>query len=104
MSKKKDRLYRQLAYFERNLPFGARTLNALRRRENRLYRLPLGLLLVVAGVVGFLPVLGFWMLPLGLLLLSIDVPALQGIVSAVIIWARRRVTIWHRRWRAWRSR
>lgn len=104
MSKKKDRLRRQLAYFERNLPFGARTLHALGRRENRLYRVPLGMLLVIAGLLGFLPVLGFWMLPLGLLLLSIDIPALQGIVSAMIIWARRRLSIWHRRWRAWRSR
>jgi hypothetical protein len=35
------------------------------------------LLLIVGGVVGFLPVLGFWMIPLGLLLLAQDVPFLQ---------------------------
>lgn len=104
MSRKKERLRRQLAYFERRLPFGARALHALGRHENRLLRIPLGVLLIAGGLLGFLPVLGFWMLPLGFLLLSIDIPALQGIVSAVIIHARRRMTIWHRRWRAWRSR
>ncbi len=31
-------------------------------------RWPLGMLLVVAGSFGFLPVLGFWMIPLGLLI------------------------------------
>lgn len=32
----------------------------------------LGLALIIGGVLGFLPVLGFWMIPLGLLILSID--------------------------------
>lgn len=104
MSKKEDRLHRQLAYFEGKLPFGARKLQALRRPEHRFLRMPLGVLLVIGGVLGFLPVLGFWMVPLGLLLLSIDIPPLQGSASAAIICARRRLTIWSRRWHAWRSR
>ena len=36
-----------------------------------------GVLLVAGGLAGFLPALGFWMVPLGLLLLSIDVPWLR---------------------------
>ncbi len=40
-------------------------------------RLPLGVLLTVGGVFGFLPILGFWMVPVGLLLLSRDIPALR---------------------------
>ena len=28
-------------------------------------RLPLGILLILMGLLGFLPILGFWMLPLG---------------------------------------
>lgn len=34
----------------------------------------LGLLLMVGGVFGFLPVLGFWMLPAGAVLIALDVP------------------------------
>ena len=32
------------------------------------------LLLMVGGVFGFLPVLGFWMLPLGLAFIALDIP------------------------------
>lgn len=37
----------------------------------------MGLLLIALGIVGFLPVLGFWMIPLGLALLATDVPPLR---------------------------
>lgn len=40
-------------------------------------RIPLGLLLVLGGLVGFLPILGFWMVPLGALLLAQDIPVLR---------------------------
>ena len=32
-------------------------------------RIGLGILLIALGLLGFLPVLGFWMIPLGLLVL-----------------------------------
>ena len=32
----------------------------------------IGILLILGGILGFLPILGFWMIPLGLLLLSHD--------------------------------
>lgn len=32
----------------------------------------MGLVLIVAGVFGFLPVLGFWMIPLGLAVMWLD--------------------------------
>ena len=35
-------------------------------------RAVLGSALIVGGILGFLPVLGFWMIPLGLLILSED--------------------------------
>jgi hypothetical protein len=37
----------------------------------------IGVLAMVAGVLGFLPILGFWMLPLGLALVSLDFPPLR---------------------------
>ncbi|MFD0908289.1 hypothetical protein [Ruegeria arenilitoris] len=43
----------------------------------------MGLLLIVAGVFGFLPVLGFWMIPLGIMVAAMDVNLLRR-------WWRRR--------------
>ncbi len=42
-------------------------------------RLGAGVLLILGGVFGFLPVLGFWMIPLGLVILSVDLPAVRRI-------------------------
>jgi len=54
-------------------------------------RLALGFLLIVGGILGFLPILGFWMIPLGLLVLSIDLVRVRR-------W-RRNFAVWwgHRR-------
>ena len=38
------------------------------------FRLPLGILLCIGGVLGFLPVLGFWMLPLGVAFILLCIP------------------------------
>ncbi len=44
---------------------------------NVFLRVALGLVAVAGGFLGFLPILGFWMLPLGLLILSIDFPPIR---------------------------
>jgi len=62
---------------------GRRSINLPR---NRLVRVGIGLLLILFGVLGFLPVVGFWMIPLGLLVLSIDL--------AIVRRWRRRLEIW----------
>jgi len=36
-----------------------------------------GILFIMGGVFGFLPILGFWMIPVGLLLIALDIPALR---------------------------
>ncbi|MCC6982371.1 MAG: hypothetical protein IT535_03790 [Bauldia sp.] len=52
--------------------FAGRTINLPR---NRLLRMGLGILLILGGLVGWLlPLLGVWMLPLGLVVLSVDIP------------------------------
>jgi purine-cytosine permease-like protein len=48
-------------------------------------RIGLGVILVFCGFLGFLPILGFWMLPLGLVILSID--------FAIVRRLRRRATV-----------
>lgn len=40
--------------------------------QSRLLRIGLGVVLVIGGIVGFLPVLGFWMIPLGIIVLSYE--------------------------------
>jgi hypothetical protein len=61
---------------------------------NVFLRVGLGLLAVLGGFLGFLPILGFWMLPLGLLILSIDFPPIRRFrrVATVKIvgWLKRR--------------
>ena len=55
----------------------AHTYLMLKRGERYLppvLRGVLGLLLMLLGTLGFLPVLGFWMIPLGLALLATDIP------------------------------
>jgi hypothetical protein len=63
-------------------------------------RFPVALILIAGGLFSFLPVLGIWMLPLGLLLLAVDLPILRGPISAFIIRARRKARILAHRWRA----
>ena len=45
--------------------------------KNRLVRIAIGIFLILFGFLGFLPILGFWMVPLGLVVLSADVPAVR---------------------------
>jgi hypothetical protein len=103
MRKQEHRLRRQFEAIERRAPVGGGTLRALRERRYWFVRIPVGALLVLGGLAGFLPVLGLWMLPLGLLLLAVDIPGLRGCVSTGIIVFRRRLDVWGRRWRRWRS-
>ena len=58
----------------------ARWLVRIRRRVPPGLRLPLGLVLMVGGVFGALPVLGFWMLPLGAAVVALDLKPLAEAV------------------------
>jgi hypothetical protein len=57
---------------------------------SRPLRIALGAALVVCGIVGFLPVLGFWMIPLGLFVLSTDVPIVGRWWQKIRNWWERR--------------
>lgn len=52
-------------------------------------RIALGVALVFLGMLGFLPIIGFWMIPLGLLVLSVD--------SWRVRRMRRRLEVWYGR-------
>lgn len=50
----------------------------LRAPSRRFLRIAVAALLVLGGLLSILPVLGIWMLPLGLALLAEDAPGLKG--------------------------
>ena len=62
-SEVKDRLVAMIhdvrARVRRHVPFG--------------FRWPIGLVLIGGGFLGFLPILGFWMIPLGIAVAALDV-------------------------------
>lgn len=58
--------------------------------QSRALRIAIGAALVVGGTLGFLPILGFWMIPLGIVVLS-------GDLHIVRRWRRRAVVAWERR-------
>jgi predicted PurR-regulated permease PerM len=55
--------YQVVRWAQRRLPPGIRSA--------------IGILLMVGGLLGFLPILGFWMLPLGAAILVSDFPPLR---------------------------
>ncbi|WP_374305286.1 hypothetical protein [Methylocella sp.] len=99
--KHQQRLDRHLDGVENRLPeTPARWVAWLRRPSSRAVRMPAGILLIVAALFSFLPVLGLWMAPLGILLLALDVPALQRPTGRALVRGR----LWWSRWRKRRSR
>jgi hypothetical protein len=93
-----DRLERKIDRIADELPESAGGfLRWLKGPSSRWVRIPIALLLIIGGVVGFLPVLGFWMIPLGLLLLAQDVPFLQRPILRALNWLERK-------WIQWKAR
>lgn len=95
MSKANIRLNRTFDKIAAKLPWTAGILNWLRTPSNAWIRLPVSILLIVGSIFSFLPLLGLWMLPVGLLFLSIDLVILQEPVTRFII-------IIQRKWQTWR--
>jgi len=60
-----------------HVPAWARRMIKSASRPDTAWRVPLAIGLMFGGMFGFLPVLGFWMLPLGLALLAMDLPFLR---------------------------
>jgi 2-methylcitrate dehydratase len=62
--------------------------------QSRPLRIGLGIALVLCGFIGFLPILGFWMVPLGLFVLSIDIPIVGRWIDRFEEWWGRRIAPW----------
>jgi hypothetical protein len=69
-------------------------VRALRQPSGRWLRIPAGLLLIFGGILSVLPILGVWMLPIGLALLADDVPLLRSWRSRMLDWVERRHPQW----------
>lgn len=63
-----------------------RQFHALRTRGPTWLRQTIGVLLIIGGLLGFLPVLGYWMLPLGLALLAVDFPIVRRFNRNIQVW------------------
>lgn len=87
-------------HLQRELPsFLAGTMRWLRRPASRLIRLPLGILLIVLSFFWFLPVIGIELLPIGLLLISFDIPFLRRPMARAVLWLLRKWVSWRKWWR-----
>ncbi len=102
MTRRERRFQRQFHALERLIPALRGPMTHLRRDSWFPIRFPLAVILTAGGLLWFLPVLGIWMLPAGLLLLAVDLPLLRGPISVLVIRGRRTAKRWLRRWRDWR--
>jgi hypothetical protein len=86
-----DELDRHLERFEQRLPdTAAKLVRWMRGPSSSLVRIPLGLLLIGGGIIGFLPILGFWMIPLGMVLIAQDVRFLRPPLARLFAWIERK--------------
>lgn len=95
------RLDRQFERISRQVPASRGFLGWVRKPHMHLVRIPLALLLILGGIFSFLPVLGLWMLPLGLLVLAVDIPPLRRPVGDAIVRLQRFIANAQRRLRLW---
>jgi hypothetical protein len=86
-------LHRELDKLARRLPqWAARLIHWLQAPAARWVRIPVAVALIGGGIVGFLPVLGFWMIPLGLAVLALDVPFLRRPLGKALAWLNAKLS------------
>jgi hypothetical protein len=94
----KAELDRYCQRIEKHLPnWSSRFLRWLRQPSSRSARILVSALLVLGGVFSFLPVLGLWMLPLGLIIISQDLPFLRAPLVRAFRWIEFRWAQWQGR-------
>jgi hypothetical protein len=94
----KAQLDRHIDRVEKKLPRRpAKMLRRLREPSARYARWAVAIALIAGGFLSFLPVLGLWMLPLGLILIAQDVPMLRRPLARVLAYIERK-------WQAWKTR
>ena len=97
MSAADARLERQFERIGRQVPATRGFLDWVRQPRLLIVRIPLSIILILGGIFSFLPVLGIWMLPLGLLMLAVDIPPLRRPVGDAIVRLQRFIASTRRR-------
>jgi hypothetical protein len=101
MSPKQAEIDRYFDMLDRRVPVGlSRFIRWLRRPSSFGARFSVAMLLIVGGIFSFLPVLGLWMLPLGLLLIAQDAPFLQKPIVTGLAWAEAKWNWVRSKWKA----
>jgi hypothetical protein len=67
-----------------------KAFNRIKNHPNHWVRKSIGVLLMISGVLGFLPVLGFWMFPLGFVLFFSDSPVYWRLRRKFVMWRKQR--------------
>ena len=94
-------LNRYFELIDRRVPTSvSKFIRWLRLPSSFAVRLVIAILLVLGGIFSFLPVLGVWMLPLGLLLIAQDVPFLQKQLVSAFAWVEIKYEWLTGKWRA----
>jgi hypothetical protein len=90
MSQKPD-FHEEMDRLQGHMPdWAGRNFDRLRQPRAIWVRVPAGIALTGGGVLGFLPVLGVWMLPVGLALLAHDVPPMRRPLARVLNFTNRK--------------
>jgi fatty acid desaturase len=88
-----DKFQRELDTLEGHLPKWALGAFQRARAPGAVWiRSLVAIFLIIGGILGIvLPVLGFWMVPLGLALLAIDLPFLRGPFTRLLAFINRKL-------------
>ena len=101
MASTKDQLNRYFAMIDRRVPTRvSQFIRWLRKPSSFAVRLIVASLLIVGGFFSFLPILGLWMLPLGLLFIAQDMPLLQKPLVKALTWIEARWEFLKVKWRS----
>ena len=86
--------HEEMDRFQNHIPtWVSHNLNRLRGKRAKWVRVPTGVALIGGGVLGFfpLPVLGIWMLPVGLALLAHDIPKMRRPIARLLHFTNRKI-------------
>jgi hypothetical protein len=96
----KDEMDRAYAGLEKEAPaWMARHIRWLHSPASRKFRLPIGILLIACGLVGFLPIVGYEFIPVGLLVISQDIPFLRRPMGKFVLWLLEKWKVLKKRWK-----
>lgn len=85
---------RQDALLSKLPPRLGRFVKKLLEPQRKKLRIALGIFFILAGIFSFLPVLGLWMLPLGMILLAQDNKFCRNLSARLLGWAAKHHPEW----------